>query len=47
VKHVDALWHGPERDAQLAGLAEVRAKLGGTGAAGRAADAVIDLLKSR
>lgn len=43
-EHVAKLWSGPDRDAQLAGLEEVRAKLGGKGAAGRAADAVLELL---
>lgn len=43
-RHVGELWSGPARVAQLRGLAEVRAKLGGPGAAGRAADAVLELL---
>jgi lipid-A-disaccharide synthase len=42
--HVETLWSGPARARQLAGLAEVRAKLGGPGAAGRAAEAVLELL---
>ncbi|MBL8955895.1 MAG: lipid-A-disaccharide synthase [Myxococcaceae bacterium] len=42
--HVAELWSGPARDVQLKGLEEVRSKLGGPGAAGRAADAVLELL---
>ena len=41
--HVDALWNGPARDAQLAGLKKVRATLGSPGAAARAADEVLKL----
>jgi len=43
-RHVGELWSGPAREAQLQGLEEVRAKLGGAGAAGRAADTVLELL---
>jgi lipid-A-disaccharide synthase len=46
-KQVAELWSGPARDAQLTGLDEVRAKLGGPGAAGRAADAVLELVTAR
>jgi lipid-A-disaccharide synthase len=35
------LWEGPAREAQLSGLAMLRAKLGGPGAARRAADEVL------
>lgn len=38
------LWSGPERDACIAGLDELRAKLGGTGASERVAREVIALL---
>jgi lipid-A-disaccharide synthase len=43
-RHVETLWAGPEREAQLRGLSEVREKLGGPGAAARAAEAVLELL---
>lgn len=45
--HVGTLWSGPARDAQLQGLAEVREKLGGPGAAAKAADAILELLTNR
>jgi lipid-A-disaccharide synthase len=41
---VRPLWEGPAREAQLAGLEDVRKKLGGPGAARRAAEDVLGLL---
>lgn len=42
---IDALWSGPAREAQLAGLEKVRAKLGAKGASARAADEVLGLTR--
>ncbi len=43
---VRRLWSpGPDQDAMLAGLAEVRARIGERGASGRAADSVLELLQ--
>ncbi len=47
VAALEPLWNGPARAALLAGLDEVRAKLGSPGAAGRVADAVVGLITSR
>jgi lipid-A-disaccharide synthase len=47
VAALEPLWKGPERAALLAGLDEVRAKLGVPGAAGRVADAVLKLTSRR
>jgi lipid-A-disaccharide synthase len=45
VAHAERLWDGPAREHQLAGLAEVRDRLGGGGALGRIADALVDELR--
>ena len=47
VAALEPLWKGGSREALLAGLDEVRATLGTPGAAGRAADAVLDLISRR
>jgi lipid-A-disaccharide synthase len=41
--HIDGLWEGPAREAQLAGLREVRSKLGAPGASERAAELILKL----
>jgi lipid-A-disaccharide synthase len=41
--HIDGLWEGPAREAQLQGLREVRAKLGPPGASDRAAELILKL----
>jgi lipid-A-disaccharide synthase len=43
-REVRSLWRGPARDTQLAGLEEVRARLGSSGAAARAASIVLELV---
>lgn len=45
VQALGPLWSGPEREACLAGLDELRAKLGAPGAAGRVADGVLRLAR--
>ncbi len=47
VEALEPLWHGPRRDQMLAGLDEVRSKLGVPGAAGRAAEAVLGVIFPR
>jgi lipid-A-disaccharide synthase len=44
--HLDGLWSGPAREAQLEGLSEVRAKLGAPGASERAAALVSELVRA-
>lgn len=41
--HIDGLWEGPAREAQLQGLREVRSKLGAPGASQRAAELILKL----
>jgi lipid-A-disaccharide synthase len=47
VAALEPLWSGPARDRLLAGLDEVRATLGEPGAAGRVAEAVLQLIAGR
>lgn len=45
--HVDGLWEGPAREAQLQGLRAVRERLGGPGASERAAGHLVELMGRR
>lgn len=45
--HVDGLWEGPAREAQLQGLLAVRERLGAPGASERAAGQLVELMARR